>query len=313
MAAPKIKSELARPTVGDKTASYRARWAAALAVLGMLAVAGKFAWDSFAASIRTQPRYLVTAERIEISPSPEWIRRDIKRDVLQDAGLDGTLSILDDRAQLHERLNQAFRFHPWVRKVERIELKPPATVQVDLVFRKPIAAIEYVSQEQTLLLVIDADLVRLPEMDLTEAEKRYLPRIHGIVNRPLVGETWSDPRVAGAVQLVTALGDAWTRLYLVDVNPSESPEVTKQSRFYVYDLVTTGGTRIVWGAAPGQEPPGEAKFAEKLKQLKEFVTLNGPLNSMYTPKTINLRQGLAVEQRTVKQLDAAEDEKEILK
>jgi hypothetical protein len=308
MALRQTKAEVARAP-GH---SY-ARWTATIAVLGMLAVAGKYSWNTFATSIRTQPRYLVTADSIEIPQPPAWIRRDIKREVLQDAGLTGTLSILDDRAQLHERLHQAFRFHPWVRSVERIELKPPATVEVALAYRKPIAAVESASQEQTQLLVLDGDLVRLPEMDLTEAEKRYLPRIHGITNRPLVGETWSDERVTGAVQLITALGDAWTRLYLVDVIPSESPEVTKQNRFYVYDLVTTGGTRIVWGAAPGQEPPGETPFAEKLKQLKSFVAQNGPLNSMHTPETINLRTGLTVEQRTVKQLDAADEDGEIRK
>ena len=313
MAARKIKLESSLPSTVRKSTRSRAQWAAALAVLGMLAVGGKFAWDNFATSIRTQPRYLVTADTIEIPPPPEWIRRDIKRDVLQDVGLNGTLSILDDRAQLHERLNQAFRFHPWVRSVERIELQPPAKVRVALTYRKPIAAVEIATPEQTLLLVLDANLVRLPEMDLTEAEKLYLPRIHGITNRPLVGETWNDARVSGAVQLVAALGNAWTRLHLVDVNPSESPEVTKQSRFYVYDLVATGGTRIVWGAAPGQEPPGEMAFPEKLKQLTAFIAENGPLSSMYTPKTINLRQGLAVEERTVKQLDAAGDESEILK
>src|SRR5690606_33831182 len=140
--------------------------------------------------------------------------------------------------------------------------------------------------------------------------------IQGITNRPLTGETWNDPRVAGAVNLVSKLGDAWSKLHLVDVIPSDSPEVHKLGRFYVFDLIATGGTRIVWGASPGQEPPGEPKFDEKLKELKSFVAQNGPLSSTYTPKTINLRdlrQGPIIEQRTVKNLDATGQENEIRK
>ena len=164
------------------------------------------------------------------------------------------------------------------------------------------------------LLVIDSDLVRLPEMDLTEVEKLYLPRIRGIANRPMVGETWSDQRVAGAVQLIAALGDAWSKFHFVDVIPSESPELSKQSRFYAFELVATGGTRIVWGAAPGLEPNGEATFDQKLQELKSFVAQNGPLNSTYTPKSINLRDlrhGPVIEQRTVKNDGVAGDETEI--
>ena len=49
---------------------------------------------------RSTPQYQLTADNIHITPPPPWIRSDIKAEVLRDAGLVGTLSVLDDWATL---------------------------------------------------------------------------------------------------------------------------------------------------------------------------------------------------------------------
>jgi hypothetical protein len=44
---------------------------------------------------------------------------------------------------------------------------------------------------------------------------------------------------------------------------------------YTYALITTSGTRIDWGRAPGTDVPGEVPAADKLAQLKRFHAQNG--------------------------------------
>ena len=68
-----------------------------------------------------------------------------------------------------------------------------------------------------MFLPIDEHAVRLPEGDLSEAERRYLPRISGITGRPLVGDRWDDPRVVGGAKLAAQLADVWQKLRLVEI------------------------------------------------------------------------------------------------
>jgi hypothetical protein len=90
---------------------------------------------------------------------------------------------------------------------------------------------------------------------------------------------------------------------LVDILPSTRPEILDEHRFFVYDLMTRGGTRVVWGAAPGQSPPGEADFASKLDRLRSCVNQHGPLDTVQSPAIVDVRNQLTVTPRTVKKTD----------
>ena len=74
-------------------------------------------------AILDSPEYRVTAERVEITPLPEWIHSDIRAEVFRDPTLDGPLSIMDD--DLAERIYRAFARHPWVAKVIRVNKQQP--------------------------------------------------------------------------------------------------------------------------------------------------------------------------------------------
>lgn len=278
----------------------RRRVLLAALVLAGLAWLGHGMWRMARVSLRADPRYVITAKSIEIPPLPEWIRSDIKAQALAEAGLYGELSVLDPPEQVNQRIVDALQFHPWVKDVRRIELSPPNRMRIDLTYRRPVAAVELAEEGASHLLPVDEEAVRLPQADLTETELRYLPRIAGAQPKPRVGEAWVDERVRGALALIGRLGEDWSRLLLEDVIPSQR-EIRGPKQFFRYELVTRGGTKIVWGAAPYVAAPGEASFNEKLARLKHFVTENGPLDTARnTPQLIDLRYGLRTEEREAK-------------
>jgi len=68
----------------------------------------------------------------------------------------------------------------------------------------------------------------------------------------------------------------------------------------VFHLITRGGTRVVWGAAPTNAPPGEDSFETKLQRLRECTNQLGPLDSVRGPAVVDVRRELAITPRTVK-------------
>lgn len=291
---------------GIESIRRRARMFGAAGVLLLLAVAAWLIWGQVQSRIGAEPQYRVAAENITTPSTPPWIRSDVRAEALREAGLHGDLSVLDPPKKLQARLADAFRFHPWVRTVDQITKRPPNKIDIVLTYRRPLAAVQMADDLQNLLLV-DPEGIRLPERDLTYAELRYLPRVVGIVGKPLPGESWGDPRVLGAVELVGRLGEYWVNLRLADIVPGRLPEVHGPNRFYTYELVTTGGTRIRWGTAPSASPAGEASFDQKLGTLVEYVRSEGPLKTVETPAVIDVRNGLQIEQRRVQLPDDADE------
>lgn len=271
-------------------------------VLLTAGVAGRKLWDGMHASLAQSPRYQITAETIRVTPeaAPPWIRTDVKTQVLRDSGIAGSLSLLDKPATIHQRLVDAFELHPWVRRVERVVLASPTRIDVELEYREPVAVAMVKAGEATEMVPVDREAVRLPGSELTDVELAYLPRITGIEDRPLVGEAWSDIRMQGAAALAAHLRNVWEQYSLVDIVPSPYPDVQRSHRFYTYDMRTSGGTIIRWGAAPGFSPPGENSFEEKLTRLSRYIQQNGPLESIDSPQALDVRDGLRVEKRTVR-------------
>ncbi len=276
----------------------RARVLVALVVIGVLGWGMHSLWDQVAPSVIQRNQHLLQAERITSSALPAWIAADVSAEVVRNAGLDGRLSLLDDSfAQVVE---DAFALHPWVESVERISKQYPQGVHVELTYRRPVAVVEMSGHGSVLFVPIDCQGVHLPSGDVPELRKRYLPRVGGIVGRPPVGQTWPDPRVIGAAELAEKLREQWEPLCLVDILPSARPEIRDGSRFFVYDLITRGGTRVVWGAAPGAAPPKEDPFDAKLARLQNCVEQHGPLDSVRGPAIVDVRGALAITPRTVK-------------
>jgi hypothetical protein len=269
-------------------------------VLVALGVGAHLAWQHYGPMIAREQHYLLTADNIHISQLPPWIRTDIKTDALRNAGLIGTLSVLDDHLAVSNRLKQAFEFHPWVAGVRHITWQP-TFVDIELAYRKPIAAVESSDSNGVMFLPIDENAIRLPEGDLSEAERRYLPRISGITGRPLVGDRWNDQRVLGGAKLASQLADIWQQLRLVEIIADVQVSPRDATPIYRYQIVTTGGTHIVWGMTPGDEAiAGESPFPQKRQRLLDYATQHGKLESIEGPAVLDVRSNLVVTPRTAK-------------
>ncbi|MDZ4656717.1 MAG: hypothetical protein SH868_03965 [Bythopirellula sp.] len=294
-----VQAERPKPPSKLRSISLpRMRVVLCLVVVALFGWAMQVVWQRVAPAVIHREPYLLSAERITMTPQPEWITTDIRGEVIRNAGLDQRLSILDDGFM--GVVQDGFVLHPWINSVEKITKQFPAGVHVEVTFRKPVAVVEMASEAGMLLVPLDERGIVLPLDDVPEIRKRYMPRIQNIVDRPPVGQKWENERVQGAVDLAVRLADVWESLHLVDILPSTRPEILDEHRFYVYDLMTRGGTRVVWGAAPGIAPPGEADFAAKLDRLRNCVTQHGPLDTVQSPAIVDVRNQLMVTPRTVK-------------
>jgi hypothetical protein len=213
----------------------------------------------------------------------------------------GNLSVIDDHQRLQQRVREAFAFHPWVAAVGQIKIDLPASLEVELQYRQPVAAVEAVDREMVAYLPIDAMGVRLPDADFSDYERRSLPRVSGVVNLPSVGERWADDRVTSAATLAAKLADVWSQLRLVEIIPSMHAQVRGDVSFYDFEIMTSGGTRIVWGAAPGREQDAaESPFDDKRKRLLDYAAGPGQLDSIDGPASVDVRSELVVMPRTAR-------------
>jgi hypothetical protein len=281
---------------------FRPKGWLSLLIIASLGIGAHFLWKYRGPQIAQESHYSITEENIFITPPPTWIRTDIKTQALRDSGLVGTLSVLDDWDTLARRVKDAFQFHPWVESVQRVERKLPRSLVVELVYRSPVAAVESSDPSGIMYLPIDKNGVRLPEVDFSDAQRRHLPRISGITGRPLVGDQWDDVRVTGGAKLAVYLADVWQKLRLVEIIASLQSTPRDEKPRYRFDLVTSGGTRIVWGMMPGDEAAsGESPFAEKRQRLLDYATQYGKLESAIDgPEMLDVRKELVVTPRTAR-------------
>jgi hypothetical protein len=291
------------PEPGKRFLPVRPRTLVGIVLFIGLGIGANMLWQRSKPVVAGSAQYLITADNIHITTPPPWIRSDIKADALRDIGLSQPISVLDDWSALAERIKNAFEFHPWVASVERISKGLPSSLTVDLIYRRPVAAVESSDSDGVAFLPVDEHAIRLPEGDLTDAERRYLPRISGITGRPLVGDHWDDARVDGGAKLAAALADVWQQLQLVEILANVGPPAANGQRQCSFEIVTTGGTTIVWGAAPGMEAANsELTCDQKRTHLLQFGAQQGGLDSVDGPERLDVRRELVVTPRTARNM-----------
>jgi hypothetical protein len=281
---------------------YRGRWGlVAILFAGVVAVGWNMAWNRVSDHVLTGDDYRVTPERISISAVPPWIHCDLKAEVMRDASLERTLSLLDD--DLTKRLANAFSLHPWVSRVERVSKHHPARVEVHLVYRRPVAMVEVSGG----LLPIDEDGILLPSADFSPAEAKQYPRISRVESHPAgpVGANWGDANVLGGARIASILAERWKKLRLYRILAPVHMIADEYVDRYTYELTTHAGTRLLWGRSPGNEPAGEPKAGEKVARLEEILQRDGSLDGREGPRIIDLRTSTALTRTAVKKLPAS--------
>ncbi|HUY32216.1 MAG TPA: hypothetical protein VMV69_05500 [Pirellulales bacterium] len=280
----------AAPAKAAKVARRRAR-GLLLATLaaGLLGAAGYAIWQSVREHVYQSSHYHLSLDDIFVTPQPEWIRADIKSEVVRDASVAGPLSLLDQR--LLERLREAFALHPWVAQVERVSKRSPARVEVDLIYRRPVCMVQVPGG----LFPVDVEGVLLLTADFSPLEASRYPRLSGIPlsTAPPPGVRWPDERVLGGAEIAAALRDVWHEMEMHHIqltltsadDGGGGPE---------YEIMTRHGTRIVWGPAPGGDAPGRAAAADKVARLKRFFADRGTLEGARGSQDVDLRHGAEV-------------------
>lgn len=303
-AKPKAKAPKAAPPADEPSRSRhplarrRVLAGTVLAVVALLTLGGRALWELVGPKVMGRERYLLQADNVVVTDLPEWIVADVRSEALSNSGLAGHLSILD--GSFMPKLQSAFALHPWIASVDRIEKRPPSGARVEVTYRRPVAAIEAPLGNTSQLLPIDANGILLPAEDVPLIRRSYLPRISGVGGQPPAGQKWDDPRVAGAIDLAERISADWDALSLVEISPSARPEVRDERKFFVYDMVTRGGTRIVWGASPRESVPGEDDFIAKLGRLKRCIDQYASLDWTDWPAVIDIRHDTTITPRTAK-------------
>ena len=254
------------------------------AVIAVAAVAGiLFAWNRWGAPSMTGPDYIVTPDKIELSPQPEWIHADVKAEVVRASSL-SRLPLRDPR--LVEQVSQAFALHPWIAEVTRVEKRFPAQLIVSVEYRRPVAAVELTRDGKRELLFVDGEGVLLPSLDFAGNQAADYLRIGGISTTPasVYGAPWGDDAVAGAARIAAAWGERFKAAGLYRILPSESAggEIT-------YELRTPGEIRVIWGPAPGRESSPEPSPEQKIAALLSHITDKGPLDRPGGEHLLDLR------------------------
>ena len=109
----------------------------AIVVIAAIA-ASVYGWRRWGEPATHSSEYVVTGERISVTPQPTWIHANVKAEVLR--SLTGAkLELLD--GQLVEKIAHAFALHPWVAKIIRVEKQYPARVNVELEYRRPVLVV----------------------------------------------------------------------------------------------------------------------------------------------------------------------------
>ena len=249
-----------------------------------------------------QPQYSITVDNIVISEPPEWVPADIAHQAHNRARLPERMSLLDKG--LVPQIADAFKLHPWVKSVIRVEKHQPARVTVTLEYRKPVALVEV----QGGLYAIDADGVLLPPRDFRQEDLKLYPIVTRVSSVPAggAGEPWGDPVVLGAARIAEILvgrnpqgTEFWNAL---NVNRIETPNriaANDSLDDLIYRLRTPGGSLIIWGRAPGTGHPGEVTADKKIRRLEEYLADYGGYETAHGPSELDIRHWHEISHRAL--------------
>lgn len=142
--------------------------------------------------LRGRDRYQIAFSDIGCEPPSGMERKRFLDEVRYYApSLPPRIDLLDE--ELAERVSEGFAKHPWVEKVESVEIKPPRQVIVKVKQRRPALAVPFGGE----ILVVDGGGVLLPK----DAPTLDLPVYSGAAKAPRgIGLRWGDANVEAAAR-----------------------------------------------------------------------------------------------------------------
>jgi hypothetical protein len=244
-----------------------------------------YAWRKWGDAAMQSPEYVVTPDRIVVTPQPAWIHANVKAEVIRSASL-GRRNLRE--RGLVEQVAGAFGLHPWVAKVVRVEKRFPAQVNVELEYRRPALVVKLDMPEEKGLVFLDEHGVLLPTSDFAPSQAREFLRIMAAGEAPagVYGTPWGSERMAGAARVAAAWGNRWQKLGLYWLVAARSNDGQ-----LMYELRTQDEkVRVLWGRMPGRESTSEPPAEQKIAALVQYVHDKGPLDKLAGGATIDLRE-----------------------
>ena len=225
-----------------------------------LALAGIVTWPVLAGvaapNLSHDPVYHLTAHRLQLPAAHPWLPDDVAERVLDRAGAkpDQPLSLLRDG--LAERLAKSLELEPWVKSVTRVEQRRDGTIAVELAYRRPVLMVS----TSKGMYAVDIDGVLLPPEDFTAEDIQKFPLARNVRSLPRVGcggglagrSRFWGPHGSPPIWLPRAMRP--THGPSLDSRPFSCP-ARRRRRVHrshpAYELLTSGGSRILWGCARG--------------------------------------------------------------
>ncbi|MDA0806678.1 MAG: hypothetical protein O2983_05975 [Planctomycetota bacterium] len=218
--------------------------------------------------LSTRDEYRLRTRDIQVPDLPRWVPITLVDQVIEAAGLPDEVSVL--KPDLAVQIATAFEQHPWVKKPVSVKVSVPARVEVSFDFREPVAMVSISDGHYP----VDAEGILLPPGDFPPSDIDLYPKVTGMTTPPLarVGSAWGDERVTAAARLAVVLFPYWSewKLQSVEVPPRATAEVVYEELRFVVN--TVGGSRIIWGRAPGNDHPLEVTDEQKIGRLKSFLS-----------------------------------------
>jgi len=199
--------------------------------------------------LRGSERFQVAFADIECQPPPSLSAQDFLGEVQYLTGVPDRLDLLGK--ELPQALTVAFRQHPWVEGVDRVEVLPGRKVRVQLVHRTPVLAVKHANQTRA----IDRHAVLLPATAPSENLPLYVTPVPAPVGPP--GMEWGDPTLKSAAQTIAFLR-----------KQADLPRFTfVESEVRGLVLTTAAGSRIRWGEPADGESTHMADARKKVDWL----------------------------------------------
>jgi hypothetical protein len=239
-------------------------------------------------NLQDHQQYRLPTAQIEITPPPRWVPADLAEQVARRAGLPDELSLLDKDAT--RRVAEAFERHPWVKGRVRVSTSVPARMRVELEYREPVAMVRAASG--AALFPIDAEATLLPSADFLPAEVPKYPLINNVRTPPrgAEGTVWKDDNVIAAAQLAVLLKPYWQQFGLQSIRVPENSDNQVAWVDLNLQLMTQGGSRVIWGRAPGAKHPGELPADKKIERIKFYLKHHGPFDAAHGPYEYDITQ-----------------------
>ncbi|MBT4864366.1 MAG: hypothetical protein HON53_04485 [Planctomycetaceae bacterium] len=248
-------------------------------------------------NLNEQPAYRIRAADISINRPPRFVPEDLVQQVVEQAELPDDLLLLDEG--LVARVAESFGRHPWVAEVIEVKKAVPARLTVTLRYRVPIAMIKV----QQGVYPVDVEGRLLPPADFSIAETGQYPLILNVKSMPLgpAGEMWGDTTVVAAARLAGVLQPEWDELKLAAIYAPRPKAATQSVGDVQLELLTTDGSHILWGRAPGSDHPGELDPTKKIGRLKKYQADFGKFDDPHGPYEIDIRHWQEISRRPLVQ------------